>query len=321
MILKDVLKEVVLEQQKELLLPASILRETSIKPLKKFVFILMGIRRSGKSTLLRQYLKKRKPLYYLHFEDLRLADFETSDFNKLNEVFEESLGKGGVYFLDEVQNIAGWEIYVRSLLNSEKEVFITGSNSRLMSKELATRLTGRNISQELYPFSFKEFCIAKKIKESIKSLDEYIVSGGLPEYVFVNDVRILESLAKDIIYKDVLVRHKIRDEVIVEKIVLYLLSNIGRELSYNKIAKLLGNISPNTVISLMNALEDAYFLFTINCFDFSLKKQLRNNRKVYCVDNGFITQTSFQFSKDHGRFLENIVFIELTRTGYEVIFN
>ena len=321
MISKDMLKDVILAQQKDLKLPLGINREKQLKPLKKFALIITGLRRSGKSTLLRQHLTKKKPTYYLHFEDLRLSSFETKDFTKLDIVFEESLGKKGVYFLDEVQNIAGWEIYVRSLVDSGKEVYVTGSNSSLMSKELGTRLTGRHISEELYPFNFSEFSLAKKKKESLKLFDEYLVSGGLPEYVLQQDARILESLVKDIIYKDVLVRHRIREESIVERLVSYILSNIGKEISYNKIKDLMGVGSPNTIISLMDALEDAYFIFTINTFDYSLKKQIRSMRKVYCIDNGFITQTSLQFSKNLGRLLENLVFIELKRKGYDVFFH
>lgn len=321
MLSKEVLKEVILAQQKDLKLPLGVAREKQVKPLKKFALIVTGLRRSGKSTLLRQYLSKKKPIYYLHFEDLRLSSFESSDFTKLDVVFEETLGKNGVYFLDEVQNITSWEIYVRSLVDSGKEVYVTGSNSSLMSKELGTRLTGRHISEELYPFNFSEFLLAKKKRESLKLFDDYLVSGGLPEYVLQQDVRILESLVKDIIYKDVLVRHRIREEVIVERLVSYILSNIGKEISYNKIKDLMGVGSPNTIISLMDALEDAYFIFTINTFDYSLKKQLRNKRKVYCIDNGFITQTSLQFSKNLGRLLENLVFVELKRKGYDIFFH
>ena len=313
--------EVVVDQQNDLKLPLGIGRYLKIKPLKKYALIIKGLRRSGKSTLLRQFLHKKKPVYYLHFEDLRLSSFEKDDFNKLNEVFEEALGKGGAYFLDEVQNADSWEIYVRSLVDSGKEVYVTGSNSALMSKELGTRLTGRNISEELYPFSFEEFCLANKKKPSLEQFEEYLVAGGLPEFVFQKDSRILESLVKDVIYKDVLVRHRIRDEALVEQLVTYVLSNIGKELSYNKLKDLFGAGSVNTVISLMTALEDAYLLYTINLFDYSLKKQLRNQRKVYCVDNGILSKVSFQFSKNSGRLLENLVFIELKRRGFEIYFH
>ena len=321
MITKELLKEVILAQQKDLDLPLGISREKEIKPLNKFALIITGIRRCGKSTLLRQYLKTRKPIYYLHFEDIRLSNFEKLDFAKLNVSFEECFGQDGIYLLDEVQNVEGWEVYVRSLIDTGKEVYITGSNSSLMSKELGTKLTGRHISEELYPFNFSEYCVAKESTESLQLFDNYLIHGGFPEYIFQNDARILESLVKDIIYKDVLVRHRIREEAIVERLVSYILSNIGKEISYNKLKDLMGVGSPNTIISLMAALEDAFFIFTINLFDYSLKKQLRNKRKVYCVDNGFITQTSFQFSKNLGRLLENFVFIELKRKGYEIFFH
>ncbi|MFP4112286.1 MAG: ATP-binding protein [Candidatus Woesearchaeota archaeon] len=320
MISKDLLNEIIIRQQKDLLLPVGIPRKKEIKPLKKFALIITGLRRCGKSTLLRQFLHTKKPIYYLHFEDLLLSSFEKIDFTKLDEVFQNTLGQEGIYFLDEVQNVDGWEIYVRSLVDSGKEVYVTGSNSSLMSKELGTRLTGRHISEELYPFSFSEYCLANNKKESMEMLDEYLIDGGMPEYIFQKDVRILESLVKDVIYKDVLVRHRIREEAIVERLVSYILSNTGKEISYNKIKDMMGVGSPNTIISLMDALEDAYFIFTINIFDYSLKKQLRNMRKVYCVDNGFITQTSFQFSKNIGRLLENLVFIELKRKGFEIYF-
>ncbi len=320
MLSKDLIKEVVLAQQKDLHLPLGVPREKQIKSLNRFALIITGLRRSGKSTLLRQHLKKRRSIYYLHFEDIRLSSFKKEDFAKLDSAFEECLGKKGVYFLDEVQNVEGWEVYVRSLVDSGKEVYVTGSNSSLMSSELGTRLTGRHISEEIYPFNFEEYCEAKKKKESLNVFDEFLIQGGMPEYVIQNDARILEYLVKDIIYKDVLVRHRIREEAIVERLVSYVLSNIGKEISYNKLKDLMGVGSPNTIISLLDALEDAYLLFTINLFDYSLKKQLRNMRKVYCIDNGFITQTSFQFSKNYGRLLENFVFVELKRKGYEVFF-
>jgi uncharacterized protein len=142
----------------------------------------------------------------------------------------------------------------------------------------------------------------------------------MPEYILQKDQRILESLVKDIIYKDVLVRHKIRDEAIIEQLVTYVISNIGKELSYNKLKDLFGVGSVNTIIALMNALEDSYLLFTINLFDYSLKKQLRNKRKVYCIDNGIISNNSFKFSDNLGRLLENLVFIELKRRGCEIYF-
>lgn len=320
MIQKDVLKQVIIDQQKDLNLPLGIKRDKILKPLKNYVLIITGLRRCGKSTLLRQYLNKKSPIYYIKFEDLRLSSFQDEDFIKLDSVFEEVLGKNGIYFLDEVQNVKNWEIYVRKLVDSQKEVYITGSNSSLMSKELATRLTGRNISETLYPFSFNEYCKAKNKKPNLDLFNNYLHDGGIPEYVLQNDIRILDSLAKDIIYKDVLIRHKVREESVLPRLVTYLLSNIGKEVSYNKLKDLFGVGSANTIILLMDYLEDAYFLFTIKMFDYSLKKQIRNKSKVYCIDNGIVNNLSFKFSDNIGRLLENNVFIELKRRNYEIYF-
>ena len=314
------LRQVIISQNRQLYSDSGVRRNCKIKPLKNFVTIVSGIRRCGKSTLLRQYLAEKKPVYYIHFEDIRLASFEIKDFEKLEDIFPEELGSSEIYFLDEIQNVEGWEIYVRSLLDKEKEVYVTGSNATLMSSEPGTRLTGRNIRYELFPFDFDEFSRAKGTKKNSEAFEKYLYGGGLPEYVLQEDERILQALVNDIIYRDVLVRHKLRDVAVAKNIVIYLLSNTGKETSFNRIGKLFG-VAPNTVISIVNALEDAYLIFVLNKFDYSLRKQQRNQRKIYCVDNGLITHTSFQFTKNKGVLLENLTFIELRRRGYELYFH
>jgi predicted AAA+ superfamily ATPase len=323
MIEKAKLSEVILSQNRQyqqLYQNSGVKRNCTIEPLKNFATIVTGIRRCGKSTLLRQYLSGKKPVYYIHFEDIRLASFELKDFEKLEDIFLNELGQSEIYFLDEIQNVEGWEIYVRSLLDSGKKVFITGSNATLMSSEPGTRLTGRNIRYELFPFDFNEFCRAKEKERNSAEFEKYLSGGGFPEYVLRKDERILQALLNDIIYRDILVRNKIRDEGVVKNIITYMLSNVGNETSFNKIGELFG-VAPNTVISIVNALEDAYFIFVLNKFDYSLKKQQRNPKKVYCVDNGFITHASFQFSGNKGSLLENLVFIELRRRGYELYYH
>ena len=320
MIEKEKLREVIRSQNKHLYAGPGIRRNCSIQPLKKFVTLVSGIRRCGKSTLLRQYLAEKKPVYYIHFEDIRLASFEMKDFEKLEKLFFEEFGRSETYFFDEIQNVEGWEIYVRSLVDRGKEVFVTGSNATLMSSELGTRLTGRTIRYELFPFDFDEFSRARGTEKNIVEFEKYLNDGGMPEYVLQNDERILQALVSDIIYRDVLVRHKLRDVAVAKNIVTYLLSNTGKETSFNNIGKLFG-ISPNTVISIVSALEDAYLIFVLNKFDYSLRKQQRNQRKIYCVDNGLMTHTSFQFTENKGVLLENLTFICLRRKGYELYFH
>lgn len=312
------LKEVILSQQNQLKLGLGIPREVAVKPLKRYALVVSGLRRSGKSTLLRQILHGQI-VYYIQFEDIRLSTFGSKDFAKLDEIFLEALGEKGVYLLDEVQNVEGWEVYVRSLVDSGKQVYVTGSNATLMSKELATRLTGRTIRLELFPFDFSEFCKARG-RPSRDLFDEYLRSGGIPEYVMQKDERILVSLLEDIIYKDVLVRHKIRDESIVKSMISYLLTNIGKEMSFNKLRNIFAMGSANTVIDIVSALEDSYLLFTVNQFSYSLKKQLRNQRKVYCVDNGIVTKASFRTSDDLGRLLENVVYVALRRKNSDIFY-
>ena len=159
MILIDTLRNIVIEQRTQLESDEYGTERDDLQRIPiglPFAVIITGIRRSGKSTLLHQLLKKLPNFYYLNFEDTRLISFEPSDFVKLDQVFHDEFGSSEFYILDEVQNVKGWEIFVRSRLDSHKKLFITGSNASLLSKELGTRLTGRHINIEIFPFSFQE---------------------------------------------------------------------------------------------------------------------------------------------------------------------
>ncbi|MFT4326234.1 MAG: ATP-binding protein [Candidatus Woesearchaeota archaeon] len=319
MIPKDVLSHIVQKQQQFLCLDIGIKREVSLTPLSKFAYILTGVRRCGKSTLLKQYFQDKK-VHYILFEDINLNNFQTEDFNKLDAIFAEQHNTN-IYFLDEVQNVKGWEIYVRQLLDAGKEVFITGSNATLMSKELGTRLTGRNIKQELFPFSFSEFCVMEKKSPSLNTFESYMQLGGMPEYLRTKDERVLQGLVEDVLYKDVIIRRNIREQKVARQIVLHILSGIGKPFSYSQLQKLLGNVSINTIIDIIDALEQAYFVYIVNKFDFSLKKQSRNYKKAYVIDTGLAKSVAFQASPDYGRYLENIVFLQLRRKGKEVYYH
>lgn len=320
MLLKDELVRIVKKQQKDLLKELGVKRDFDVKLLSKFASIISGVRRCGKSTLARQFLKNKKPVYYIYFEDISLADFELSDFTLLEEIFEEKLGKKGIFFFDEIQNIPAWEKYVRQLVDQGKQVLITGSNASMLSKELGTRLTGRHISKELYPFSYKEFLKLKKQKHSIKLFDEYLLKGGFPEYLKTDDSDILRNLFQDIFYRDVMQRNDLRNEKAIKILLHYLLSNIGKEISFNKLKSLIGVGSVNTITQFIDHFEQAYLLFTIRKFDYSLKKQLVNPKKIYCVDNAIINTNAFSFSENKGRLLENVVFIDLLRREKEVYY-
>ena len=285
-----------------------------------FATILSGIRRCGKSTLLRQIMKTTYNAHYFNFEDPRSTGFEVSDFQKLKEIFREEYGESDYYFFDEIQNIEKWELFVRSMLDQKKHFLITGSNASLLSKELGTKLTGRHLRHELFPFSYREFLNFKSRKAGADSFGDYLQEGGFPEYLKYRRSEILHELFNDIIMRDIVVRHKLRSPKSIKEIALYLTTNIGVEFSYNNLAKTFGLGSTNSAIAFVSYLEDSYLLFTVSKFDYSLKKQAVNPKKAYSIDNGLAGANSVSFSSNKGRMLENCVFLELRRTGKDVFY-
>ena len=280
MLLKDELERVVIKQQSDLLNESGVPRLFEIKLLNKFTTIISGVRRGGKSTLVRQFLKRKKPVYYLYFEDITLAEFELTDFIQLENIFRTRLGPNGIFFIDEIQNIEGWEKYIRQLTDAGEQVIVAGSNASMLSREMGTRLTGRQISLELYPFSYAEFLLFKKKDHSIMLFEEYLQNGGFPEYLKNNDVDILRNLFQDIFYRDILQRNLLRSELAIKILLHYLISNIGKELSYNRLKDLIKVGSGNTVSQFIDHFEQAYLLFSLKKFDYSLRKQIFNHKKI-----------------------------------------
>lgn len=293
---------------------------------------ISGIRRSGKSTLLKQIAKNLKGYYYLNFEEERLIDFSHADFNMLYEVFLENFGEQKTFIFDEIQNVYGWEKFVRRIFDERNKVFITGSNAKLLSSELATSLTGRHLKLELFPFSFKEFLLQKNIaikdfydtKEKssmVNYLKAYLKLGGFPEIVISQNVEELKQLYQDVLLKDLIVRFKIRDVKAFRELALFLISNAASLASFNNLKKLLGFKSVTTVKNHVDFLEEAYLIFSVPKFDYSLKKQIINERKIYAIDTGIINSVAFSFSENLGHILENAVYIELKRRGYSIYYH
>ena len=321
MLLKEELERVVVKQQEDLKKDLGVPRTFKIKLLNKFTTIISGIRRCGKSTIARQFLSKKNPIYYIYFEDIMLTEFKLEDFIQLDEIFHEKLGLKGIYFFDEIQNINGWEKHIRTLVDRGEKVIITGSNASMLSKELGTRLTGRHITLELYPFSYEEFLILRNKKHSLNLFEEYLMKGGFPEYLKTDDNDVLRNLFQDIFYRDIMNRNDLRSETEIKSLLYYLISNIGKEISYNKLKELVKVGSVNTITQFMNHFEQAYLIFSIKKYDFSLKKQMINPKKVYCIDNAMIGSNSFSFSENKGRLLENLVFLELKRKKKEIYYH
>ncbi len=323
MITTEILRQIVISQREfldgtELGTPREKSKEVLIE--SGFALLITGIRRCGKSTFLNQLLRKNKKGYYLNLEDPRLEGFELSDFNRLEPIMHEIYGKGGVFFFDEIQITNKWEKFVRHLIDQKEKVVITGSNASLLSKELGTKLTGRHLQVELFPFSYAEFLAITKTTPFIKYFDEYLHKGGFPEFLRKNNPAIHHELLSDVIMKDIAVRYGIKNTSYLNKIAIYLLSNVGKEFSYNSIRKMLEIKSVQSVIDYIYYLENAYLIFTVPRFSYSYKQQVANPKKAYSIDNGFSYSNSASFSKDKGKMLENCVFLELKRRGKTIFY-
>lgn len=287
--------------------------------LSAFALIVSGIRRCGKSTLLFQLLKERYPdALYLNFEDPRLYEFGPTDFARLDESIKAS--GSNVLFFDEIQIIPEWERYVRQKLDEDYKLVITGSNASLLSRELGTRLTGRHITKELFPFSYHEFCAFKGLSYDKSSLLNYLESGGFPEYLKQGIPEILNQLFEDILIRDIAVRYGVRDVKTLQRLAFYLLSNVAKLITGNRLKTLFEIGSTSTVMEYLSHLEYSYLLQFVPKFSYSLRKQIANPRKVYAIDTGLINVNSGSFSEDNGRKFENLVYLHLRQKYREIYY-
>lgn len=282
----------------------------------KHIEVITGIRRSGKSTLLRQLQRKFQTTAYFNFEDPRIFSFEVSDFPKLGQI----MGEAEAYFFDEIQNIPKWELFIRNLHDKGKKIFITGSNAEMLSSELGTRLTGRYLRKEIFTFSYQEFLLFNNETSSIEHFSDYLHKGGFPEFLQYSQVELLQQLVKDIVYRDVCIRYGIRNTQTVMDLTLYLLSNVSKELSFNNLRKTLHIASTNSVADYVHWLEESYLVFLVPRFSWSLKQMLINPKKLYAIDNGLIQANTLSFSVDKGRMLENAVFLYLKQKFEKVYY-
>jgi predicted AAA+ superfamily ATPase len=282
------------------------------------IIIVSGVRRCGKSVLIRQQFLESDNAIYLNFEDPRLINFDLEDFPKLEELMVEK-GKTNL-LLDEVQIISNWEIYARMANEKGTALYITGSNASMLSRELGTKLTGRYSQFELFPFSYSEFLDYLGLEQEKESFDQYFETGGFPEYIAEKAGDYFGTLLRDILTRDIAVRKNINNEQQLIRLAVFLMSNIGKELSYNKISNLLEFKSVRTVIDYCDFMQESYLLEFVALYSTSIKKQIANPKKVYCIDPAFAKGNSLSFSKDLGRRLENFVFIQLLRNHRNIYY-
>jgi hypothetical protein len=333
MITTSQLEQLVLSQKESFLSrDPGIPREVDASRYRKTgqIVVISGIRRSGKSTLLRQFSMLYKNFHYINFDDDRLLEFSLGDFSTLMLVYEKISPGTKVIFIDEIQNIAGWERFIRRIHDDGYKVFLTGSNAKLLSAELGTHLTGRYIKITLYPFSFREVLrfrsvsvdriTEKKKARILAEFDRYLTFGGFPEYLKYADPEYLKRTYDDILFRDIIGRFGIREVKAFRQLAHYLFTNMANMASYNALKKALGFKSVVSVRDYVGFLEEAFLVFEIFKYDYSLKKQYVNDKKIYVIDNGMRNAVAFQFSDDRGRLLENCVFIELLRRNAPVYF-
>ena len=335
------IRTLLLEQRKEFLqadLGTTRQKLTEIKAYKDtpFTVVISGLRRAGKSTLLAQLAQAFYPdeeYFFVNFEDERFLSFTVSDFIKLHELLIELFGNKKIFLLDEIQNIEGWERFVNRMAASGYKFYITGSNASLLSKELGTKLTGRYLPVELFPFSFDEYLRFKKItlpdltrlttvkRGKLKNAFlNYLKNGGIPQALQYPELPIHKTMYDDIINRDVAMRYKITDIKPLKELSFYLLGNIASLVSYNKLKAFLQLGSVNTVSGYIDYLGTAWLIFAINRFAFSIKQQQIANKKIYSIDTGLTKSVAFSFSEDKGKFLENTVFLQLRRLYGEDIY-
>jgi len=293
-----------------------------------FVKIISGVRRCGKSTILKQ-LKEKFGGVYVNFDDERFVNFKVEDFQTLYELCLE-LFKNKLFYFDEIQNIIGWERFVRRISESGENVFVTGSNATMLSKELGTHLTGRHILFKLYPFSFKEYLTFNKIKvlklttkEKVKlkkQFSNYLIDGGLPEYLMTKNIDYLRTLYESILYRDVMARYNLNKERTLKELIYFSANNLSKEISFNSVKNTLGLGSTTTISDYFSYLENTYLLFLLPKYKYSLKKQMQANKRLYLIDNALSKQLGFSFSENKGKLLENQTFLELKRRDYELFY-
>ena len=282
-----------------------------VKSIEGFATIITGMRRVGKSTLLNQVarLYDYKHVLYLNFDDINLSGFEQEDFVRLyNEIRSRNAHE---LFFDEIQLVDGWEMLVHQLLREGFAVYISGSNASMLSVDLGTHLTGRHLSTELFPFSYNEFLTYTHGSNSVSALDEYILTGGIPEYVRTRDGQILRTLLDDVLVRDIAVNKNVRNVDSLKQLAVYMLSNIARPYSASKLTSVTGVSSASTILDFLSYMRNAYLIDSIGMYDHSLKVTARNPRKAYACDTGLAHSVSLSHSPDTGRYLENAVFIYL----------
>jgi predicted AAA+ superfamily ATPase len=339
---RSLLKRRLVEQKEEadLILDQNLVKRQKQDELLKtldapLVKVIIGPRRSGKTVLsLQAEAARETEYYYINFDDEILGSIVPEEFNLLLELLIELFGKKNNLVLDEVQNVDKWELFVNRLLRANYNIILTGSNSKLLSKELSSALTGRSLTIELFPFSFEEYLETKgilvsadktdttaEIAQMRKNLNEYMETGGFPEVLLrLKDRGLQQKYLRELfdatIKRDVAHRYKIRFTRELIECAYVITSNFARRTSFRKLSKEIG-ISEHTLKKYTGYLEEAYLVLSVKKFSFKALEIEKSIRKYYSPDTGYIHAKGLLSTKDSGFLMENLVAVELKRRGWE----
>ena len=337
---------------KEFDIPRVLDRKYKVNVNIDFIVTISGPRRAGKTYFCFQQIKQllekgisKDNIFYINFEDNKLLGANSNDLDKLLETFFELSNinkKEKIYlFFDEIQAVKNWDSWARTINDTRKDIclILTGSSSKLLSKEISTKLRGRVLNYEIFPISFKELLDWKNVKYDLKTISFskekieikkifslFVLNGGYPAIISQNlqKENVLQSYYDSMIFKDIIERYKIEDVNKLKALANLLFESVSKEMSYNKLANKLNSIgfkiSKNTIIEYLSYLEDAYLFFQNLKYEYSLAKQLGSIKKIYCIDNGLLNTVSFKFSDNFGKLLENLVYIELRRRNEQIYY-
>jgi len=329
-------------------IPTPLPRDASAPGLPGKANVIVGMRRSGKTWFCYQRMRElmdkgveKARILYLNFEDERLLPFSRRDFQQIFEIYYRKYpafkDRQCYLFLDEVQLIDGWDAFVRRVLDSERlAVFITGSSSRLLSSEIASRLRGRSIATEIFPFSFSEFCrfhgappspqrFGSKTRAALQNLAErYLEIGGFPEIQNIDPdlmPRILQNYVDVVILRDIIERYSVHGTLPLRALIRHIMSAVATPFSVNKFYNSLKSqgiaCTKNSLYEYLEYLEDAFLIYQSRVYSRSERVKRVNPRKLYVIDPGLLTAMSLNQRGDRGAYLENLVYMHLRRRGFK----
>jgi len=323
------------KQDKERLLSLPYIERTKEKDAQKWlssdlIKVILGPRRAGKSVFALMLLKEQSFAYFNFDDESLLPGEEKFDLDELMTELKLAYGETKYILFDEIQNLPNWELFVNRLHRAGYNLVLTGSNASLLSKELATYLTGRHIPIEILPFNFTEVLKAKQYEVTADKLslpeekakllgilNQYMTSGGYPEVITkgVDPRGYLDVLFDAVLFKDVVKRHKVRFSEQIDSLGSYLINNVSGQYSPKKLANVLGFKSQVTLVKYLGYLTESYLIFPLSRHSTKTGIRLRSSKKTYVVDNGFVTAKAVQHSPNTGKLMENLVFTELVKKG------